>query len=125
MKHSEQIGNEKILKIHGPLCSGAFPYTPRNIGQPYQLDRASIHNIKSISICSDGISSFMHRKTGVPVDVFDVMCKATDISNPNGSFMQRTMGHSPFGVMAQFAKENIYNTDDVSIGTFINTEGYK
>ncbi len=86
----------------------------------YKLEE-SVDDIKSISIMTDGIASFLRyditqtSKSNVQVSEYDVIKELTSYKNHNGEFVKRRM--QAFEKHCQI--NNWENMDDFSVGTII------
>lgn len=74
-----------------------------------------------IMIMSDGVDSFINYNTGDRICDVDMINQFTNFKNINGEFIKRRVRK----VINELDKENIRNSDDVSIAGFIIPERWK
>lgn len=103
--------NEEII-INGVIENQKTMYNE------FIIDKIPIEGIKSYCIMSDGTESFVNRETGDRVDHRQISDLFTCFKNTNGEFIKRRVRRA----IDDLAKENIYNTDDISVAGFYFTE---
>jgi len=82
------------------------------------LSTYQINELSMVMITSDGIESFFNYKTGEKIPSIEVVKELIRIKSKNGDFVKRRVKR----MMEDFAKKDIYNSDDLSVCAFIFDE---
>jgi len=93
-----------------PFCRSTSLYNKENV---LDCDIGKVFN--GALLCSDGISSFVNFENAERVDVKHVAEHFTAFKNFNGEFIKRRIRRA----MEDMSKNQIHNTDDVSVGGII------
>lgn len=109
-----QSGIKKHIKIYSETNECFNQKFTENI-EECEYNIHPIDGINLFLITSDGISSFYNYKTGEKVQAIDVIRQIIDIKSRKGEFIQRRVKR----VLQDFAKNDIYNYDDLSVCGFI------
>lgn len=86
----------------------------KELDEIYKLTSFYIPNYKSVSIMSDGFSSFQH-SDGERFDTLEAVTKATSFKNPVGEFVQRRINM----MLKKLGRKDIGHFDDISIASVI------
>jgi len=78
----------------------------------------ALKNINSFFMTSDGIESFYNYKTNERVPSIEIVKELINIKSKNGEFIKRRVRR----MMEDLAKNNIYNSDDLSVCGFLVVE---
>jgi len=88
--------------------------TKSTLYSDFFIDPIPLDNILFYLIMSDGTESFINRSNGERVSYQKIVEEFSSFKNTNGEFIKRRVRRA----IEDFAKENIYNTDDVSVAGF-------
>lgn len=102
--------NEDVTKrVYNSCSKGTIMYSPYD-GEWMSFD---LKSIKSLSITTDGISSFLSQKKGL-MQSNQVAKELPNFKNTNGAFVQRRCKR----MIKNLEKEGYYHMDDFSVGGF-------
>ena len=98
-----------------PFCRSGTLYNRENVLNCSFSDKSEFNGAL---LCSDGISSFVNFESAERVSIEPIAKEFTAFKNFNGEFIKRRIRRA----MEDLSKNQIYNTDDVSVGGIILNE---
>jgi serine/threonine protein phosphatase PrpC len=78
----------------------------------------TINNIEFIIITSDGIDSFYNLRTAERIPSDEIIKEVIDFKSKNGEFVKRRIRR----MLSDFESKDIYNSDDLSVASFMIKE---
>ena len=89
-------------------------HTPKNFIELYELMHFEFMEVDSISIVSDGVTSYEENAISIPE--IKIISQFVAFKNTNGIFQQRRM----LFMKGENQKKNISHYDDISVATIVN-----